>query len=125
MSETPPFTVLSTLKDVANNVDCAKFEKVSQPETKLSVEVDENRLIWRNDENQLTIKKDCVNGISLVPLVNNGEDFAALVLSFVANDGESIQYRLVTSHISECQWLIGIAEEVADQLQLKLANELL
>ncbi len=122
--ETPPFTVLSTLKDVANNVGCAEFAKVAPSETKLSVQVNNDHLVWRNDDNELTVKKECVVGVSLLPLVNNGEKFAALVLSFVVNDGESIQYRLVTSHISESQWLIGIADKVANELGLKLINEL-
>jgi hypothetical protein len=124
-TQAPPFTVLASLPSLAKNVGCVGVSKTDAAGDKeLLIRVEGDSLLWQHGESCASISRSCVKGVSLVPLSNNGEQFAAIALSFANAKSEIVRYRLVTSHISELTWLQGLATEVAGMLGVEIKDEL-
>jgi hypothetical protein len=71
----------------------------------------DNQISFHYKDKQVLIESDQIEALEIIPFEYMGDDFIAVAVTF-ASEGESLRYRMITSHQSESDWLFDAAERV-------------
>ena len=120
---TPPFTVLSSLDEIARNVESASLESApGLPDRAFEVERVGENIRWHQDSRSLSFPRESITALETLSLEHAGEQFVALALTFTSGE-ESLRYRLISSHESEAEWLAKVSAQIAQLLGISISRD--
>lgn len=105
----PQYSTFASLSSIARNVECSLLSKVeSLTDGSFTVGKRERFIYLSFGDEELLFSSDSLQDFEIVPVEHAGRKFVAAAITFKSND-EASRYRVITSHLSEADWLRSVA----------------